>query len=136
MSHCDFELWSLPHISWTVIAKRVFRDPRHAWQTNKKQSTKTKQNKINKQTENKTKTKIKWKKKWKKKSKKKKRKIGIRYSRNYPVKLFHDEFSIVILICSMYLILGILALYILVFLCSIICGERWFFVFHHIGRIA
>jgi len=41
------------------IATRVFRDPKQAWQTNKKQSTKTKQSKIKKQTENKTKTKIK-----------------------------------------------------------------------------
>ena len=106
-------------------------------------------NKLGKQTKNKAqkqnktksknkqkKKKIKWKKKRNKKTKIKKRKIGIRYSRNYPVKLFHDELSIVILICSRYLILGILALYILVFLCSIICGERWFFVFHHIGEIA
>jgi hypothetical protein len=80
MSHCDFELWSIPHISWTVIAKRVFGDPRHAWQTNKKQSTKTKQNKINKQTENKTKTKIKWKNKKKKKEKKRQKKEKNRYS--------------------------------------------------------
>ena len=95
-----------------------------------------KQNKTKSKNKQKKKNIIKWKKKWKKKTKKKKRKIGIRYSRNYPVELFHDELSIVILICSRYLILGILALYILVFLCSIICGERWFFVFHHIGRIA
>ena len=54
-------------------AKRVFGDPRHAWQTNKKQSTKTKQNKIKKQTENKTKTKIKWKKKKNEKKNDKKR---------------------------------------------------------------
>ena len=80
MSHCDFELWSIHHISWTVIAKRVFGDPRHAWQTNKKQSTKTKQNKINKQTENKTKTKIKWKNKKKKKEKKRQKKEKNRYS--------------------------------------------------------
>jgi hypothetical protein len=69
------------------------------------------------------------------KKREKKRKIGIRYSRNYLVKLLHDEFSMIILIYSRYLILGILALYILVIFCSIICGERWFFVFHHIGRI-
>jgi hypothetical protein len=41
------------------IVKRVFGDPKHAWQTNKKQITKIKQNKIKKQTENNTKTKIK-----------------------------------------------------------------------------
>jgi hypothetical protein len=40
------------------IAKRVFGDPKPAWQTNKKQST-NKQKKIKKQTESKTKTKIK-----------------------------------------------------------------------------
>ena len=72
MSHCDFELWSIPHISWTVIAKRVFGDPRHAWQTNKKQSTKTKQNKIKKQTEN-NKIKNKMKTKMKKRRQKKRR---------------------------------------------------------------
>ena len=135
MGHCDFELWSIPHISWTVIAKRVFGDPRLGKQTKNKVQ---KQNKT--KSKNKQKTKQKQKENEKKRKMKKKRqkkwKIGIRYSRNYLVKLLHDELSIVILICSRYLILGILALYIMVFLCSIICGERWFFVFHHIGRIA
>ena len=53
-------------------AKRVFGDPRHAWQTNKKQSTKTKQNKIKKQTEN-NKIKNKMKTKMKKRRQKKRR---------------------------------------------------------------
>ena len=53
-------------------AKRVFGDPKHAWQTNKKQSTKTKQNKIKKQTEEKKYNKMK--KKMKKKDKKKEEK--------------------------------------------------------------
>ena len=72
ISHCDFELWSISQISWTVIGKRVFGDPRHAWQTNKKQSTKTKQNKIKKQTEN-NKIKNKMKTKMKKRRQKKRR---------------------------------------------------------------
>jgi len=72
------------------IAKRVFGDPRHAWQTNKNKA----------QKQNKNKNKMKKTKHEKKKDQEKKRNIGIRYSRNYLVKLFHDECSIIILICS------------------------------------
>ena len=56
-------------------AKWVFGDPKHAWQTNKKQRTKTKQNKINKQIEKKINKQMK-----KKGKKKKKKKEKNRYS--------------------------------------------------------
>ena len=58
-------------------AKRVFGDPKHAWQTNKKQSTKTKQNKIKKQTEKKKKKKMKKKKEKKDKEKEEKNRYSI-----------------------------------------------------------
>jgi hypothetical protein len=46
---------NLAHLIPTIVyLENIFH-----WQANKKQSTKTKQSKINKQTENKTKTKIK-----------------------------------------------------------------------------